>query len=467
MAAKSKKQTAVDMAVLAPLDWVDERTGAVRGTKWFLFRNVPRDISWMQTLGSAALTAFIVQALTGAILAMYYKPSSEIDPLTGNPIAYTSIQAITDELTLGWLVRGMHRWGASVFIILLFLHMGRVFLFGAYKYPRELQWITGVLILVMGMLMGFTGYLLPWDQTAYWATVVGINLNGTAPFAGPWLAQFLASGPEIGADTLPKWYALHMLLIPGALIALIGIHIYLVTRLGVSSPPWSKEAAGRERTPVEPTGARAASSEEAEAALMARDLGELNREDYANYKDDVKKEGKGFFPFAMWHDTVMSFVVVCVITALAAIWYFDADGTKPGLLGPWYTEPADPGTTDFIPRPDWYFYFLFYLLRIFEWPETVFIATVGIPTICLILLLGLPFYDRRRERRPTAPAGRDGRGRAHDPLDGRAYVEGRDGEGGARLRAPPPRAFVGGGARVRGRSSRPCRAPSSSRSPAA
>ena len=257
MAAKSKRDQMIDMAVLAPLDWVDERTGAVRGTKWFLFRNVPRDISWMQTLGSAALTAFIVQALTGAILAMYYKPSSEIDPLTGNPIAYTSIQAITDELTLGWLVRGTHRWGASVFIILLFLHMGRVFLFGAYKYPRELQWITGVLILVMGMLMGFTGYLLPWDQTAYWATVVGINLNGTAPFAGPWLAQFLASGPEIGSDTLPKWYALHMLLIPGALIALIGIHIYLVTRLGVSSPPWSKEAAGRERPAVEPTGARA------------------------------------------------------------------------------------------------------------------------------------------------------------------------------------------------------------------
>jgi menaquinol-cytochrome c reductase cytochrome b/c subunit len=133
---------------------------------------------------------------------------------------------------------------------------------------------------------------------------------------------------------------------------------------------------------------------------MARDLGELNREDYARYKDDVKKEGKGFFPFAMWHDTVMSLVVVCLIAALAAIWYFDADGVEPGLLGPWYTEPASPGTTDFIPRPDWYFYFLFYLLRIFEWPETVVIATVGIPTICLILLLGLPFYDRRRERRP-------------------------------------------------------------------
>jgi menaquinol-cytochrome c reductase cytochrome b subunit len=257
MATKSKKDQIVELAVLAPLDWVDERSAAVRGTKWFLFRNVPRDISWAQTLGSAALTAFIVQTLTGVILAMYYEPSSAIDPVTGKPIAYSSIEAITNDLTLGWLVRGTHRWGASVFIILLFLHMGRVFLFGAYKYPRELNWIIGVLILVTGMLMGFTGYLLPWDQTAYWATVVGINLNGTAPFAGPWLAEFLATGPEIGADTLPKWYALHMLLLPGALIPLIGVHIYLVTRLGVASPPWSSEAAGRERPEVQPTGARA------------------------------------------------------------------------------------------------------------------------------------------------------------------------------------------------------------------
>jgi quinol---cytochrome c reductase cytochrome c subunit, bacillus type len=134
---------------------------------------------------------------------------------------------------------------------------------------------------------------------------------------------------------------------------------------------------------------------------MARDLGELNREDFARYKDDVKKEGKPFFPPAILHDTVMSLIVVCVIVALAAIWYYDADGVKSGILGPWYTEPADPGTTSFVPRPDWYFYFLFYLLRIFKWPETVFIATVGIPTIGLILLIGLPFYDRRRERRPS------------------------------------------------------------------
>jgi quinol---cytochrome c reductase cytochrome b subunit, bacillus type len=257
VATKSKRKSLVETAVLQPLDWIDERSAAVRGTKWFLFRNVPRDVSWSQTLGSAALTAFIVQTLTGAILAMYYQPSSAIDPTTGKPVAYSSIESITNDLTLGWLVRGMHRWGASVFVILMFLHMGRVFLFGAYKYPRELNWIVGVLILATGMLLGFTGYLLPWDQTAYWATVVGINLNGTAPFAGPWLAQFLAGGPEIGADALAKWYALHMLLLPGAIIGLIFVHIYLVTRLGVASPPWSREAAGREQATTAPAGARA------------------------------------------------------------------------------------------------------------------------------------------------------------------------------------------------------------------
>ncbi len=221
---------------LYPLDWVEERSGLVGAIKYFLFRKVPGDTNWFHTLGSATLTAFLVQALTGVILAMYYKP----DPNT----AYESIRFITDDLTLGWLVRGMHRWGASVFIILMFFHMARVFLFGAYKYPRELNWIIGVLLLVLGMLEGFSGYLLPWDQTAYWATVVGINLNGTAPFLGPFLAQFLQGGAEIGNETLSRFYAIHMLLLPGAIMGLIGLHLYLVIRLGVSSPPWSKEAAG-------------------------------------------------------------------------------------------------------------------------------------------------------------------------------------------------------------------------------
>ena len=232
--------------IFYPLDWLEERSGLVGGIRYFLFRNVPSDVNWMQTLGSAALTAFLVQAITGVILAMYYTPSATTDPATGKPVAWESIDNITNHLTMGWLVRGMHRWGASVFIILMFLHMGRVFLFGAYKYPRELNWIIGVLILVMGMMEGFTGYLLPWDQTAYWASVVGINLNGTAPILGPWLAQFLRGGQEITGETLTRFYSLHMLLIPGAIIALIGLHLYLVIRLGVTSPPWSKDEAGGE-----------------------------------------------------------------------------------------------------------------------------------------------------------------------------------------------------------------------------
>src|SRR5215213_662623 len=239
---KSARMQQLETAMMYPVDWIEERSGLIGGVRYFLFRKVPGDTNWFHTLGSATLTAFLVQLITGVILAMYYKPSPDE--------AYESIRHITDDVTLGWLVRGMHRWGASCFIILMFFHMARVFLFGAYKYPRELNWIIGVLLLALGMLEGFTGYLLPWDQTAYWATVVGINLNGTMPVIGPFLAQWLAGGAEIGSDTLSKFYALHMLLIPGAIFGLIGLHLYLVIRLGVSSPPWSQTAAGRDRAPA-------------------------------------------------------------------------------------------------------------------------------------------------------------------------------------------------------------------------
>jgi menaquinol-cytochrome c reductase cytochrome b subunit len=242
-AAPTKGQKAKQVA-LYPLDWLEERSGLVGATKYFLFRKVPGDVNWYQTLGSATLTAFLVQAMTGVILAMYYTP----DPNS----AYESIKHITNDVTLGWLVRGMHRWGASLFIILMFFHMARVFLFGAYKYPREINWVIGVLLLVMGMTEGFTGYLLPWDQTAYWATVVGINLNGTAPIVGPFLAQILKGGSQISGDTLSRFYSIHMLVLPGAIFALIGLHLYLVIRLGIVSPPWSSTEAGRERPPAEP-----------------------------------------------------------------------------------------------------------------------------------------------------------------------------------------------------------------------
>jgi quinol-cytochrome oxidoreductase complex cytochrome b subunit len=241
---KSARRQKIEQLINYPLDWLEERSGLVGGVRYFLFRKVPADTSWFHTLGSATLTAFLVQAVTGVILAMYYKPSPDE--------AYESIQMITNDLTLGWLVRGMHRWGASVFIILMFLHMARVFLFGAYKYPRELNWIVGVLLLVLGMMEGFFGYLLPWDETAYWATVVGINLQATGPFVGPLLGNVLKGGGEIGVNTISIFYALHMLVLPGAIAGLIILHLHLVIRLGVTSPPWSKEEAGGERVEVEP-----------------------------------------------------------------------------------------------------------------------------------------------------------------------------------------------------------------------
>ena len=132
---------------------------------------------------------------------------------------------------------------------------------------------------------------------------------------------------------------------------------------------------------------------------MGTPLKDRNRAEFKRYKEDVEREGKSFFPYAVLHDSIMSLVVVAVIIGLACVWYFTADGTEAGILGPWYTDEADPGTIEFVPRPDWFFYFLFYLLRIFKWPETVVLGTVGVPTILLILLIGLPFYDRRPERR--------------------------------------------------------------------
>src|SRR6266513_2513168 len=215
------------------VDWVDERTSLSPTVRWLLFRKVPRGTNWAYTLGSATLFAFLSQAVTGVFLAMYYRP----DAANG---AYESIRNIDDNVLLGQFVRGMHKWGASVMIILIFLHMGRVFFYGAYKYPRELTWVIGVVLLILTLAMGFTGYLLPFDQRSYWATVVGVNINASGPFIGPYLADFLRGGPEFGATTLSRFYAIHMLLIPVLLAALIGIHIYLVTKLGTTAPPWIK-----------------------------------------------------------------------------------------------------------------------------------------------------------------------------------------------------------------------------------
>src|SRR5437763_6932644 len=215
------------------VDWIDERTSLSGGIRWMLFRKVPRGINWFYTLGSATLFAFLSQAVTGVFLAMYYRP----DAAGG---AYESIRYVTNDVFLGQFVRGMHKWGSSVMVVLVFLHMGRTFLWGAYKYPRELNWVIGVVLLILTLIMAFTGYLLPFDQRAYWATIVGVNINGTGPLLGPYLSDFLRGGGEFGATTLSRFYAIHMLLVPGLIIALIGAHLYLVTKLGTTAPPWQK-----------------------------------------------------------------------------------------------------------------------------------------------------------------------------------------------------------------------------------
>jgi menaquinol-cytochrome c reductase cytochrome b subunit len=219
----------------APADlvgWVDERTGGASFLTGLLYRKVPKGTNWFYTLGSATLFAFVIQAVTGVFLAFYYVPSATE--------AYDSITHLTNNVFLGEFVRGMHKWGATVMIIVIFLHMARVFFFGAYKYPRELNWVIGVVLLILTLVMGLTGYLLPFDNRSFWATVVAANITGTGPFLGPYLADFLRAGPEFTSTTLPRFYAIHMLLVPGLIIALIGAHLYLVVKLGTTPPPWLK-----------------------------------------------------------------------------------------------------------------------------------------------------------------------------------------------------------------------------------
>jgi len=212
--------------------WLDERSGISPIVRAQFFRKVPKGTNWFYTLGSATLFAFVSQAVTGVFLAMYYEPDTSR--------AYESASHITNEVFLGELVRGMHKWGSTVMIVLVFLHMARTFLFGAYKYPREIQWIVGVVLMVLSLVMGLTGYLLPFDQRSFWATTVATNLIASAPIIGPYMADFMRGGGEFGAASLARFYSLHMLVVPGLIAALIGAHLYLVAKLGTTAPPWLK-----------------------------------------------------------------------------------------------------------------------------------------------------------------------------------------------------------------------------------
>ena len=340
----------------AVLGWLQERLGTREQLTRFLFRRLPVGTTWWHTLGSAALFLILLQTLTGFFLAFYYVPSPEH--------AWDSLTYIQQEIQFGRFVRGLHYWGASLTIVVVFLHLLRVFVMGAYKYPRELSWVVGVVLFLVVMLFGFTGYLLPWDQKAYWATVVGTHIAGTAPFVGDYLWRILQGGVEVGTRTLGRFYAAHVLILPAVLYGLILVHVSMVVYQGIGPTP---------RGP----------------------LARLRRQDYARLYEESKGRGETFLEHLV-RDAVVAFVLLLLLAWMAATWSIPME------------EVADPTDTQYVPRPEWYFYFLFELLWQFPGKWTV-VATFWIPLAGVLALLLLPFYDRTSGRspltRPVASAG--------------------------------------------------------------
>lgn len=210
-------------------DWFDERL-ATREIKRALFdRKIPKGVGWLYTLGSAAAFLFSLQFLTGVLLALNYAATPDY--------AYLSVQYVTEQVPMGHLLRGLHMWGASAMVIIVTLHMLRVFFMGAYKYPREATWVVGVVLWLLVLGFGFTGYLLPWDQKGYWATVVGAKIAEQAPWLGGAIAQLLRGGEQIGAVTLTRFYAIHVLILPALLAVGTLVHLVMVVRQGISAPP--------------------------------------------------------------------------------------------------------------------------------------------------------------------------------------------------------------------------------------
>jgi ubiquinol-cytochrome c reductase cytochrome b subunit len=210
------------------MGWLDERMGLLGIWKTIFDRKVPK-VNWWYTLGSASLFLAVMQAVTGIFLSVYYIPTPED--------AYNSIEYIMNDVAFGWLIRGIHHWGATLMVITVFVHMLRVFFYGAYKYPREVTWITGVVLFLVTMGSGFTGYLLPWNQRAYWATAVGSSIVGTVPLVGDFLLRSVRGGSDLSLLTLARFFGAHIWFLPAALFGLIGIHLYLVIRNGISHVP--------------------------------------------------------------------------------------------------------------------------------------------------------------------------------------------------------------------------------------
>jgi ubiquinol-cytochrome c reductase cytochrome b subunit len=342
--------------------WIDERIDLAGIRQALLDRKMPGGLTWWHTLGSATLTVFMVQVTTGIVLAMYYSPSPDH--------AHDSIRFLERAVGSGALLRGIHHWGSSAMVVLVVAHMIRVFTMGAYKYPREINWLLGVGLLFIVLGFGFTGYLLPWDQKAYWATQVGTNIAGTTPLIGGALVKLLRGGSQLGAATLSRFFALHVLLLPLLLGVVVLLHLALVIRQGIAP-----------RTKTLETGAPASTSDPA----------------YAEYYETTYKQSKSrgvpFWPNIIAKDLVVAAVVVVTLFVLAK------------AVGAGLEAPADPTDTSYVPRPEWYFLPFFQLLKLVPGSMEAAVA-IGLPAALVLVLLVLPFFDRRSARslrhRPVA-----------------------------------------------------------------
>ncbi len=326
-----------DESVVARLmRWNDARTGLNSLLHHALDEPVPGGAKLAYVFGSALLFLFLSQIVTGVLLAMYYVPSADH--------AHTTVSYITKEVSGGSFLRGIHSYGSSAIVIVLLLHVIQTFMYGSYKGRRELLWIVGCILFALMLGMSFTGYLLPWDQKAYFATTVGTNMLSEVPIVGSWLKQLLRGGTEMGTLTLSRFFVLHVFLIPALIFLFVAQHIYLFRKAGAAGPISADPI--NPNLPTEP-----------------------------------------FYPKQLVMDMSVAFVIVVLLGFLA--WKI------PVMLGP----KADPSETVFLPRPEWYYVPVFQYLKYWKgW--TSLIGIMVIPGILALLMLGLPFFDRSLERRP-------------------------------------------------------------------
>jgi ubiquinol-cytochrome c reductase cytochrome b subunit len=338
--------------------WIDDRGGISEALRPLLLHPVPPGSKWSYVFGSATLFCFILQVVTGVGLSLLYQPS------TNN--AYASLLYIQHQAPLGHILRGIHFFGASGMMIMMGAHMIRVYLMAAYKYPREMQWITGVVLLVLVVAMGFTGQVLRWDDNGVWSAVVAAEQLGRFPLIGKPLAHLLIGGDTLGGKSLSRFFSYHVFVFPAMLFLFVGYHVYLVVRNGISEPP----KAGRL---VDPKTYR------------------------AWYQKLLREKGHPFFPYSAWRDVVFAVLVITAIVLLAIF-----------IGAPAVEKAPNPSVVRTSPRPDWYLLWIFALFALMPAQIESF-AIVLVPPLALFLLFALPFLrnsgERSPLRRPWAIAG--------------------------------------------------------------